>query len=55
MSEASSIKHLLRKGRDVPSKNRNFTVEKGYLFFKLLDLTALVSGKIASVYLSIFF
>ena len=45
------------KAGDWPNKNRNFAVQnkkKSCLYFKLLDLTALVSGKITSVYCQIF-
>ena len=42
------------KAWDWPNKYRNCTVENEkkvvFLFFKLLDLTAFVSGKITSVY-----
>ena len=45
-------KHLLRKGgglAQIEPKFRRTKLEKSCLFFKLLDLTALVSGKITSV------
>ena len=46
-------KHLLRKGVGLAQLEPKFhrtKLEKNCLFFKLLDLTAFVSGKITSVY-----
>ena len=54
---SSGISISYEKAGDWPNKNRTSTVqklEKSCLFFKLLELTALVSGKITSVYCQIF-
>ena len=49
-------KHLLRKGGEfgtIRAEISPYKIRKSCLLFKLLDLTALVSGKITSIYCQI--